>query len=389
MAIQRNSVGSRLPDFPWDSLAGAKAKAQAHPDGIVDLSVGTPVDPVAPFIQLALAESAAEPGYPQTKGTEALRAAIKGAMSRRFGVTGDAGDVLPVVGTKEAIAWLPTLLGLGEQHTVVIPELAYPTYEVSAKLAGCTVVRSDSLLKLGPQTPALIYINSPANPHGRVLGVDHLRKVVEFARERGTIVVSDECYLALGWEGEEPVSILDPRVCDDDYTNLIAVHSLSKSSNMASYRAGWLAGDANLIKELLEVRRHAGLMNPGPIQEAMVAALSEDDHEFLQKETYRKRRTILKNALEDAGFTVEHSEAGLYLWATEGVEGIDGRATVERLAELGILVAPGEFYGPTGQNFVRVGLTATDEKIQAAAQRLAELAPADPSAPSAPTDPSV
>ena len=134
------------------------------------------------------------------------------------------------------------------------------------------MLRSDSLLKLGPQTPALIYLNSPANPHGQVLGVDHLRKFVEFARERGTIIVSDECYLGLGWGEERPVSILDPEVCGGDFTNLIAVHSLSKTSNLASYRAGWLAGDGELIQELLDIRRHAGLMNPGPIQSAMVAA---------------------------------------------------------------------------------------------------------------------
>lgn len=376
MKSTRVAVSSRLPDFPWDSLADSTARAKAHPGGIVDLSVGTPVDPVAPSIQLALAESAAAPGYPQTRGTAELREAITVALERRYGVTGlvqGHGDVLPVVGTKEAIAWLPTLLGLGSGDTVVIPELAYPTYEVSANLAGCAVVRSDSLVALGPDTPALIYINSPANPHGRVLGVDHLRKVAAYARERGSIVVSDECYLALGWEGEEPVSILDPRVCDNDYTNLIAVHSLSKSSNMASYRAGWLAGDAGLIRELLEVRRHAGLMCPGPIQQAMVAALAEDGHELLQKETYRQRRALLKGALQEAGFTVEHSDAGLYLWATEG---LDGRRSVERLAELGILVAPGEFYGPSGQNFIRVGLTASDERIQAAAERLRSLEPA-------------
>lgn len=369
MTLKRTKVADRLPDFPWDSLAEAKATAAKHPDGIVDLSVGTPVDPVSPAIQLALTESAAEPGYPQTKGTPELRKAIVGAMERRFKVTGLDADsqVLPVIGTKEAIAWMPTLLGLGAGHTVVIPELAYPTYEVSARLAGADVLRSDSLLKLGPQTPALIYLNSPANPHGQVLGVEHLRKFVEFARERGTIIVSDECYLGLGWGEERPVSILDPDVCGGDFTNLIAVHSLSKTSNLASYRAGWLAGDSALIQELLGIRRHAGLMNPGPIQSAMVAALEEDGHEVLQKQLYRDRRELLKAALLQAGFDIEYSDGGLYLWATQGR---DGRETVAELADKGILVAPGDFYGPKGKNFVRVGLTATDERIEAAARRL-------------------
>lgn len=379
MSIPRVPLSDRLPDFPWDSLAEATATARSHPQGIINLSVGTPVDPVAPSIQLALAESAAVPGYPQTKGTPRLRSAIVEAMQRRFGVEGlDAErSVLPVIGTKEAIAWLPTLLGIGEGHTVVIPELAYPTYEVSAKLSGANVVRSDSTLKLGPASPSLFYINSPANPHGKVLGVEHLRKMVQFARERGVILVSDECYLGLGWEGERPRSILDPEVCDGDFTNLIAVHSLSKTSNMASYRAGWLAGDSDLIQELLEIRRHAGLMNPGPIQAAMVTALEEDGHEALQKQLYRQRREVLRAALQESGFTIEHSEGGLYLWATEGK---DGRETVARLAQLGILCAPGEFYGPAGSKHVRIGLTASDEDIAAAAQRIIEGFSADGSA---------
>lgn len=371
MTVQRIPVARRLPDFPWDSLADAKAKAQAHPSGKIDLSVGTPIDKVSPSIQLALAENAAEPGYPQTKGTPQLRQAIAGAMERRFGVAGLEPDrhVLPVIGTKEAIAWMPFLLGVGQSQTVVIPELAYPTYEVSARLAGADVLRSDSLLKLGPQTPALIYLNSPANPHGQVLGAAHLRKFVEYARQRGSIIVSDECYLGLGWEGERPVSILDPEVCEGDFTNLIAVHSLSKTSNLASYRAGWLAGDADLIAELLEVRRHAGLMNPGPIQAAMVAALNDDDHEVLQKSVYQRRRDTLKAALLEAGFSVEHSEAGLYLWASRGQS---GRETIAQLAEIGILAAPGDFYGPKGEKFVRIGLTATDELIDAASARIVE-----------------
>ncbi|WP_420098808.1 succinyldiaminopimelate transaminase [Corynebacterium sp.] len=369
----RRTLSTELPDFPWDSLAGAKTTASAHPDGIIDLSVGTPVDEVAPSIQLALAENAAAPGYPQTVGTPELREAIVSAVARRFGVTGVGQDaVLPVVGTKEAIAWLPFLLGVLPGQTVVIPELAYPTYEVGARLAGATVLRSDSLLALGPESPTLIFINSPANPHGKVLGVEHLRKVVEFARERDVVVVSDECYLGLGWgtDGTDgaPVSILDPRVCDGDHTNLIAVHSLSKTSNLASYRSGFLVGDRALIAELLSVRKNAGLMMPGPIQAASVAALEDDGQEILQKDRYRKRRELLSAAVEAAGLRIDDSEGGLYLWATEGRP---CRETVDRLAELGILVAPGDFYGPSGAEHVRIGLTATDMQIVAAARRLA------------------
>jgi succinyldiaminopimelate transaminase len=376
-ALKRRTLSTELPDFPWDSLQGAKATAASHPDGMVDLSVGTPVDEVAPSIQLALSVNAGEPGYPQTVGTPELRAAIVAALARRFGVTGVAEEqVLPVVGTKEAIAWLPFILGVVPGQTVVIPELAYPTYEVGAKLAGAEVLRSDSLLKAGPEVPAMIYLNSPANPHGKVLGIDHLRKFVEYARERDVIVVSDECYLGLGWNPQDapeeaPVSILDPRVCDGDHTNLIAVHSLSKTSNMASYRSGFLVGDRALIAEALSVRKNAGLMMPGPIQAATVAALEDDGQEILQKERYRRRRTVLSAAVRDAGLRIDHSEAGLYLWATEDRPCCE---TVDRFAALGILVAPGEFYGPAGERHVRIGLTATDADIEKAAERLRSLA---------------
>lgn len=371
---QRRTLSAVLPDFPWDSLEGAKATATAHPDGIVNLSVGTPVDEVAPSIQLALSLNAAEPGYPQTVGTPALRTAIVEALARRYGVTGVLqNQVLPVVGTKEAIAWLPFILGVVPGQTVVIPELAYPTYEVGAKIAGAGILRSDSLLKIGPATPAMVFLNSPANPHGKVLGVDHLRKFVEFARERNVIVVSDECYLGLGWNGPDedaPVSLLDPRVCDGDFTNLIAVHSLSKTSNLASYRSGFLVGDTALIAEALAVRKNAGLMMPGPIQAATVAALEDDGQEMMQKERYRRRREILAAAVRDAGLRIDDSEGGLYLWATEDRP---CRETVDRLAALGVLVAPGDFYGPAGDRHVRIGLTATDEDIDAAAARLRTL----------------
>lgn len=367
--MTRTPLGSSLPDFPWDSLADATATAAAHPEGMVDLSVGSPVDPVAPGIQLALAEAAGVAGYPPTIGTPRLRQAIVAGLARRYGMTGLAeSSVLPVVGTKEAIAWLPTLLGVS--GTVVIPEIAYPTYEVGALMAGAQPLRADSLFKIGPARPDLMFINSPSNPTGKVLGLDHLRKVVQWAQERNVVLASDECYLGLGWEDDNPpISILDPRVCDGDHTNLIAVHSLSKSSNLASYRAGYLAGDPSLIAELTEVRKHAGLMVPGPIQAAMVAALEDDDQEAMQKLRYAARRAKLVPALIRAGFRIDNSEAGLYLWATRDE---DSRATVNWLAARGILAAPGDFYGPAGVKHVRMSLTAPDERIDAAAARLRE-----------------
>ncbi len=353
---------------PGDTLADAAATARSHPDGIVDLSVGTPVDPVAPVIQAALTAAAAAPGYPATAGTPALRASAVAALQRRHGITGVPEQaVLPVIGTKELIAWLPTLLGLGPDDLVVVPELAYPTYEVGARLAGAQVLPADSVTQLGPQAPAVVYINSPSNPTGKVLGVEHLRKVVEWARDRGTVVVSDECYLGLGWE-EQPTSVLHRDVCDGDQTGLLAVHSLSKSSSLAGYRAGFVVGDPALVAELLAVRKHAGMMVPTPVQAAMVAALDDDEHQHRQRERYATRRGVLLAAFRSADFTVDLSDAGLYLWATRAEP---CRDTVAWLAERGILVAPGEFYGPRGAHHVRVALTATDERIAAAAERLA------------------
>ena len=290
-----------------------------------------------------------------------------GALDRRYGITGlDEDAVIPAIGTKELIAWLPTLLGLGADDLVVVPELAYPTYEVGARLAAARFLLADSLTQLGPQSPALVYINSPSNPTGAVLGTDHLRKVVGWARERGAIVASDECYLGLGWDAE-PVSLLHPSVCDGDHTGLLAIHSLSKTSSLAGYRAGFVAGDRALIAELLAVRKHAGMMTPTPVQGAMVAALDDDAHEREQRARYERRRAALLPAVLAGGLTVDHSEAGLYLWATRGEP---CRDTLAWLAQLGVLVAPGEFYGPRGSQHVRIALTATDERIDAAVERL-------------------
>ncbi len=360
-------LSSKLPDFPWDLLEPAKARAAAHPGGIVDLSIGTPVDPVPPLIRAALADASDAPGYPLTAGTPELRAAITSWVRAACSASGDFG-VLPTIGSKELVAWLPTLLGMGPGDVVAIPAVCYPTYEVGVQLAGASAVRSDSLTALGPDTRiTMIWINSPSNPTGRVLGVAHLRKVVAWARERGVTVVSDECYLSLGWEAT-PVSVLADEVCDGDHTGLLALHSLSKRSNLAGYRAGHVSGDPRLVAELLAVRKHAGMIVPAPVQAAMVAALGDESHVAEQRSRYAARRTLLREALLGAGFTIGHSEAGLYLWATRDE---DCWATVEWLAERGVLAAPGAFYGPAGARHVRVALTATDERVAAAVERLA------------------
>ncbi|MER7501917.1 succinyldiaminopimelate transaminase [Nonomuraea pusilla] len=354
---------NNLPDFPWDRLEPYKERAKAHPGGIVDLSVGTPVDPVPEIVRTALVDAADSPGYPLTHGTRALREAAAGWLLRRHGVTVDQQDVLPLVGSKEFVAWLPSYLGAGR---VVFPELAYPTYDVGARLAGASAVASDGLLAVGPEHVDLVWVNSPGNPTGRVLPVEHLRKVVAWARERGAVVASDECYIELGWE-ERPVSILHPDVCGGSHEGLLAVHSLSKRSNLAGYRAGFVTGDPVLVKRLLEVRKHAGMMMPAPVQAATAAALADDAHADRQREVYAARRALLRPALERAGWRIEHSTAGLYLWATNGQSAWD---QVSKLAEIGILVAPGDFYGSAGERHVRVAVTATDERIDAAVRRL-------------------
>ncbi|MFB9678140.1 succinyldiaminopimelate transaminase [Streptosporangium vulgare] len=355
-----------LPDFPWDRLTPLKELAASHPDGIVDLSVGTPVDPVPAVVRQALADASDSPGYPLTYGTERLRSAAAGWLRRRHGVVLDQANVLPLIGSKEFVAWLPTLLGLGPGQRVVLPELAYPTYDVGARLAGAEPYATDGLLTLGPERVPLVWVNSPSNPTGRVLPAEHLRKVVSWAREHGAVVASDECYIELGWE-ERPVSILHPDVCGGSHEGLLAVHSLSKRSNLAGYRAGFVAGDPALVKRLLEIRKHAGMIMPAPVQAAMAVALDDDEHAEEQRARYAARRAALRPALETAGWKIEHSTAGLYLWASDGTGCWD---QVRTLAERGILVAPGDFYGTAGDRHIRVAVTAGDERISAAVRRL-------------------
>lgn len=376
-----------LPDFPWDSLGPFAEQARAHPGGIVNLSVGTPVDPVPLAVQRALAEAADAPGYPTTHGSPELRESIVAWARRTLGVDLDPVAVLPLIGTKEFVGWLPTMLGLGAGDIVAFPEVAYPTYEMGALVAGCQPNATDSIVGLGPQVPALMWVNSPSNPTGRVLGVEHLRKVVQWARDNGVIVASDECYITLAWDAE-PVSILDPRVCDGDYTGLLMLHSLSKHANLAGYRAGFVAGDPALVSALLELRKHVGMMVPAPVQAAAAAAYADDEDPAIQRERYRERREVLRAAVEAAGFRVDESAAGLYLWTTwpggDGPAGVAESAALAALgpdaapcwqlvqwfADRGILVAPGDFYGPRGAAHVRIALTATDDAIAAAAARL-------------------
>ena len=360
-----------LPDYPWDQMVPFATQARQHADGIVDLSIGSPVDATPDVVQRALRSATDAHAYPQTVGTPALQQAIIAWYARRRGVDGlQPENVLPTIGSKELVALMPFMLGLGEGDTIVHPRAAYPTYAIGAAIAGATAIASDDPAEW-PESTKLIWLNSPGNPDGRVLPVDAFRAAVARARELDAVIVSDECYAELGWDAPwntEPIpSILDPRVIEGEQRNIVAIYSLSKQSNMAGYRAAFAAGCSGVLERLLTVRKHAGLMLPAPLQAAMIAALKDDEHVAEQKEHYRARRETLRSALEEAGFRIDRSEAGLYLWATEGRPAWE---SIGRLAALGILAGPGPFYGDTYPEHVRFSLTATDERIAAAATRL-------------------
>lgn len=373
-----SAFGLSLPDYPWDTMAPYLETAKAHPDGLVNLSIGTPVDPTPAVIRDALAAATDAHGYPTTHGTVQVRQAIVDWFDRRRGVPGlSVEQVMPTIGSKELVAWLPFLLGLGKGDVVVRPSVAYPTYDIGAQLAGATAVAADSLDELDADTRArvrLVWVNSPANPTGIVRGVDELKKLVDDARSLGAVVASDECYAELGWGewdtqrgGKLVPSILDSRVCGESQQLVFSVYSLSKQSNFAGYRGAFIAGDAEIMPNLINSRKHAGMIVPAPVQAAMAAALNDDAHVEAQKDLYRARRDLLLPAVQKFGLTVENSEAGLYLWATAG-EGT--WTTVQRFAELGILIGPGVFYGESGEGYVRLALTGSDSDIEKAAARL-------------------
>ena len=379
MTAAVNTFGLDLPDYPWEAMAPYLAKASQHPGGAVNLSIGTPVDPTPALIQDALKAAADAPGYPTVHGTPALREAIAGWFERRRGVAGlDPRNIMPTVGSKELVAWLPLLLGLKPGDVVVRPRVAYPTYDIGATLAGVTSVATDNLDELDDATRSrvrLIWVNSPGNPTGSVRSVESLKALVVQARELGAVVASDECYAELGWGdwdvqrgGQAVPSILDPRVAGGSHRGLLAVYSLSKQSNLAGYRAAFVAGDPDLMPNLVNSRKHAGMIVPYPVQEAMRVALGDDAHVEAQKDLYRGRRERLVPALLDFGLEIKESDAGLYLWSTAGESTWD---TVARLAERGIVVGPGVFYGEAGNGYVRVALTGSDERIDAAVARLA------------------
>ena len=359
----------RLPEYPWQKLKPFQAIAEKHANGMVDLSVGSPVDPTPKIIQDAIRDSTNAPGYPSTGGSLEFRTAVAEWFGRRRGVELTADQVMPTIGSKEFISFLPLMLGLGKGDVVVQPSVAYTAYVVGAALCGAEIVSEDDPAKW-PENTKLIWINSPGNPDGRVLDVAEMKAAVLRARELGAVLASDECYAELGWgqwaETRIP-SVLDPRVCEGSYENLLAIYSLSKQSNLAGYRAAFAAGPEALIKGLVNIRMHSGLIMPAPVQKAVIAALGDEEHVAAERAIYQKRREVLIDAVKAYGFEIAESQAGLYLWATLGE---DCWVTVKRMADLGILVVPGEFYEAGGSKYVRFSITATDEKISEGAARL-------------------
>lgn len=332
---------------------------------MIDLSQGTPVDPTPDFIQKALQENANSPSYPVTTGAPALRSALRQYCVDQLKASGEF-DVLPTIGSKEIVALLPFLL---QAKKILIPEIAYPTYRVGGILAGADVIEVEIDAKTWPNGNAnekvdLAWINSPSNPTGRVHSDAEILAAIDWSRNSGAVLASDECYLSFP-DTKQGKSIL--QLAQGNNQGLLAIHSLSKRSNLAGYRGSFVAGDPELIAKLLEIRKHMGMMAPLPIQMATAVALQDESHVQVQAQRYKERRAIMRQALEKLGFKIEFSEAGLYLWATRGSEDWQ---TVSWFADRGVLVTPGRFYGDKGAQHVRIALTATDEKIQEVVQRI-------------------
>ncbi|NCU78002.1 MAG: succinyldiaminopimelate transaminase [Actinobacteria bacterium] len=345
----------KLPDFPWDLLAPYGEKAKKYQGGFIDLSQGTPVDPTPKFIQDALASASNSPSYPLTAGSEKLRSAIRDWATSNLGATGEF-DVLPVIGSKEFVALLPTFL---QSKTVLYPKVAYPTYLVGALMASAKAIPVEIDAKSWPVAD-LAWINSPSNPTGQVQTDSEILAAINWARENNSVVASDECYLSFSKLSK---SILASTGGNND--GVLSVHSLSKRSNLAGYRAAFVIGDLKLIDQIRQIRKHAGLMVSLPVQQAMIAALSDNNHAIEQAERYARRRSRLISAFSEIGFTIEHSQAGLYIWCSKNE---DCFKTVEWFANLGILVTPGSFYG--SDKFIRVALTTSDENIDEVVKRI-------------------
>ncbi|MEO7429449.1 MAG: succinyldiaminopimelate transaminase [Acidimicrobiales bacterium] len=353
------------PPYPYDRLDDVKARGASLPGGLVDLSIGTPCDPPPQIVLEALATSGAERGYPPSIGTLFYREAASAWMARRLAVTVDPADLAACVGTKELVAGVPQWLRLRrpDLDTVLYPAVSYPTYAMGATLAGCRAVsyeHLDDIADADARRALCLWVNVPANPSGELTD---LGAAAAWGRARDVPVLSDECYVEFTWDGP-PRTILE-----HGPDGVLAVHSLSKRSNLAGVRAGFYAGDADLVRYLAEVRKHAGFMVPGPVQAAAVAAWGDDVHVDEQRARYRRRLAVMQAALASIGIEAPMPAGAFYLWAP-APDG-DAWALTRRLAtDGGALVSPGEFYGPDGAGFIRVAVVQPDDRIALVADRL-------------------
>ncbi len=366
------SEGFRPPPYPYDRLDELKVVAAAHEGGVVDLSIGTPCDPPTAEVITALASSNAERGYPASIGSPAYRTAAAGWMARRLGVTVDPDQLAACVGTKEFVALLPQLLHLRTpgRDTILFPAVSYPTYAMGAILAGCRAVPVNMDDKWGIDVASIadsdarralaLWVNTPGNPAG---GLDDLGAVARWGRDHDVLVFSDECYIEFTWSGA-PRTILEHGT-----DGVVAVHSLSKRSNLAGARAGFYAGDPEVVNYLSELRKHIGLMVPGPVQAAAVAAWSDDAHVDAQAARYQRRLERTQQLLESVGAPADLPQGGFYLWA-EAPGGDAWALTRQLAARAGVLVSPGEFYGDAASGYVRVAVVQPDDKLDLAARRL-------------------
>jgi len=369
------------PPYPHDRLGPLRAVAAAVEGGMVDASVGTPVDPMPDIVVRALVEAApSATGYPATIGSLALREAAVGWIERRFGCTLTPDDVVACIGTKELVASLPRVLSLRDpsRDTVLYPAVAYPTYEMGARLAGLrpipVAVDGQWHLDLASVDPAdadralLLWLNDPGNPTGATASRARMVDAVEWARARGIIVASDECYAEFTYHDDgTPAPPVTALAAGSD--GVLAVHSLSKRSNLAGLRAGFVAGDGALVAYLGEVRKHGGLMMPTPVQAAAAAALGDDEHVREQQLRYSRRRAAALPALESRGLVHDGGPSTFYLWLRDADGARDGWAIADDLAKTGLVVAPGDFYGTVSGDHVRVALTLTDAQIQRVCER--------------------
>jgi len=369
--INRNQVGFEPPPYPYDRLDAYQKMASQFDGGIVDLSIGTPCDPPPQAVIDALAGSGSERGYPASIGSENLRRSIARWMGRRFSIDVPISRIAACIGTKEFVATTPQYMKLRRpgRDTVIYPAVAYPTYEMGATLAGLRALPVPmnaeghmdfaSLSEDDIARALMVWVNSPSNPTG---GLDDLKYAANWGRKHDIPVFSDECYAEFTW-GTAPQSILQHGL-----DGVIAVHSLSKRSNLAGVRVGFYSGDAEIVDYLKEVRKHAGFMVPGPAQAAGVAALDDDEHVRVQRDRYKSRLEMMAKTLTAwSGIDIALPAGGFYLWFNAG----DAWEFTEKLArEGGALVSPGDFYGAGGSHNVRVAVVQPDAKLAMVAKRL-------------------